>query len=277
MKILVTGAGGFVGEKIADVLTNARHEVVGTVFHNPANGIYRTITCDLSKPIVIDETFDAIIHAAGSLPCKETDFTVFKHNNVDSMENLIEFAKRTNVKKFIYLSTIGVYGEFRDTYITEESDRINPDAYGITKYMAECLLRDSGIQNVSLRMPGIVGKRSRGVWFSNTMEKFRNNEQVTIYSPDFKTRNFVWVDDLAKFVCELFEMAEWKYDVVNIACHEKVTIRTLVQRMKDALNSLSEIIVKDGERAPFCLDDIRAVEMGYESVTPLEIVRRYLC
>lgn len=190
------------------------------------------------------------------------------------MANLIDFAKRANVKKFIYLSTIGVYGEFREAYITEESDRINPDAYGLTKYMAECLLRDSGIQNISLRMPGIIGKGSKGVWFPDTVEKFQRNEPVTIYSPDFETRNFVWADDLAKFIAKLLGMAVWEYDIVNVACHEKTTIRALVQKMKESTGSNSEIIIKDGMRAPFCLDDARAVEMGYESISPLEITGR---
>ena len=277
MKILVTGAGGFVGGKIADVLTKAGHEVVGTVFHTPAEGIYRTVMCDLSNPIIIDETFDAIVHAAGSLPHKESDFTVFKRNNVDSMVNLLDFAKRVNVNKIVYLSTIGIYGEFRDTYITEESDRINPDAYGLTKYMAECLLRDSGIQNISLRMPGIIGKGSKGVWFPNTVEKFQKNESVTIYSPDFETRNFVWVEDLAKFIAKLIGMAVWKYDIVNVACHEKTTIRALVQKMKELTGSTSEIIIKDGMRAPFCLDDARAVEMGYESISIDDILGGFVC
>lgn len=276
MRIFVTGAGGFVGGYIADVLTEAGHEVVGTVFHNPSNGVYRIVSCNLSNPIDINESFDVIVHAAGSLPHKESRYTTFKRNNVDSMVNLIEFAQRVNVKKFVYLSTIGVYGDFRDSYITEESDRINPDAYGNTKYMAECLLRDSGIQNISLRMPGIIGKGSKGVWFSNTMEKFRRNEPVTIYSSEFRTRNFVWVEDLAHFVEDLIEMESWKYDVLNIACHERVAIGELVQYIKALTGSDSEICVKDGARVPFCLDDSRAVEMGYRSIAPFEMVSCYL-
>lgn len=71
-------------------------------------------------------------------------------------------------------------------------------------------------------------------------------------------------------------MGTWEYDVVNIACHEKTTIRALVQQMKDVTGSSSEIVVKDGIRVPFCLDDTRAVEMGYESILPLKMVMKFI-
>ena len=147
----------------------------------------------------------------------------------------------------------------------------------MTKYAAECLLREeASIQSISLRMPGIIGAGSRGVWLPNTIEKFRRNEAVCIYSPDFATRNFVWNDDLAAFVAHLLRMEDWKYDVVCLASHEKTTVRELVHEIKRLTGSTSEIIEDNDQRASFCLDDSRAVEMGYESISPMEMVRR-LC
>ena len=116
----------------------------------------------------------------------------------------------------------------------------------------------------------------RGVWFSNTVEKFRRNEPVTIYSPDFETKNFVWAHDLARFVDTLITAETWKYNAVNLACSQGVSIREIAMKIKKLTESSSEIIVADGNRPPFCLDASRAAEMGYSSLTPLEIVSAYL-
>ena len=70
-------------------------------------------------------------------------------------------------------------------------------------------------------------------------------------------------------------MDAWKYDVLCLSSHEKATVRELVYEMKRLTGSASEIIVDDGMRTPFCLDDSRALEMGYASISPMEMVRRF--
>lgn len=276
-KILVTGAGGFAGRHIAEYLYRNGYDVTGTVYRNIPPVDFSFVSCDLSQPIHIESDFDVIVHAAGSLPYKEQDFRQFKRNNVDSMENLLDFARRKEIKRFIYLSTIGIYGEFCDEIITEESDRINVDAYGLTKYMAECLLRaEPGIENISLRMPGIIGPGAGGVWFTNTVEKFRRNEDVVIYSPDFQTRNFVWIEDLCKFVYHLLTLDYWKEKILLLGSKEKITVHELVEQMKSAVGSTSNIVVRDNIRKPFVLDTSRAFQMGYEPLTPLQILDAYL-
>ncbi len=276
-KVLVTGAGGFAGSHIARYLQNEGHMVIGTIRHKTADFDFPVTICDLAESIDLDGDFDMIVHCAGSLPYKETDFRKFKRNNIDVMEQLIRFAVRKGIRRVIYLSTIGVYGEFRKETVTEETDIINPDAYGLTKYVAECMLRaEPSIESISLRMPGIIGPRSRGVWLTNTVEKFRRGETVAIYSPQFRTRNFVWIQDLAKFIERLIEMAHWKYDVVNVACAERIGVGELVDEIKHRTKSESRIVIGKSNRRPFCLDDKRVREMGYMAIEPREIVRQFV-
>lgn len=276
-KILVTGAGGFAGGYIARYLLADGYDVTGVLHTKGEACSFPVVVADLADTIHLTEHFDVIIHAAGSLPFKEQDFRQFKRNNIDAMENILTFAKRTSVKRIIFLSTIGVYGEFRDEIIDESADRINPDAYGVTKYVAECLLHaEPEIESISLRMPGIIGKGSRGVWLPDTVEKFRRNEEVKIYSPDFQTKNFVWIGDLAKFIRKLTQMEGWKYNVVNLACQQSASVREIVTEIKKLTKSTSPLLVDDSLRQPFCLSNQRAQHMGYESIEPLDIVRRYI-
>jgi len=275
-RVLITGAGGFAGGHIAAYLHQQGYQVTGIMRKNKKVVLFPMIVQDLSEKIEISENFDVIVHAAGSLPYNQTDFREFKKNNIDSMNNIVEFAKDKHIKRVIYLSTIGVHGEFRDESINEESDIINPGYYGLTKYVAELALRsEKQIESISLRMPGIIGKGSKGIWLPNTVEKFRDNEDVKIYSPDFMTTNFVHVLDLCKFIKILIETENLEHSVVTLACSERTSIRTLVQQIKLLTKSHSKIIVDNSIRKPFYLDNKCAVMMGYDSMTPLEIVQQY--
>lgn len=276
-RILVTGAAGFAGGVTAKYLKDLGYSVTGTVHSKAAEGNFDTVQCDLTEPWQIPGEYDAIVHTAGCLAYRNPTVLDYKHGNVDAMEHLLSYARRTGIKRVIYFSTIGIYGEFRQTPVMEDNDRINQDYYGLTKYLAERMLRDeSEIESISLRMPGIIGKGSRGVWLPNTLEKFLHNEPVTIYSPEFQTKNFVWVEDLVKFVAMLLEKSEWKYDVLNLACTESASIREIVSEMKKLTGSTSKIIVAEGIRSSFCLDNSKAREMGYKSMNPLEIVCKYV-
>lgn len=249
-KILVTGAAGFVGRAVAGFLWECGHDVAGTYRSRPADFGFREIRADLSMPLALEEDFDVIVHAAGELPKRTSekwsyekqDFNCFKHNNADAMENIVNFAKAHGVKKIIYLSSIGVYGQIKDEIIDEDSDRVNPDAYGITKYMGEMILKECGqIAGISLRMPGILGPGAKGVWLSNTVERLKRGEDLTIYTPDFQTKNFVWIDDLSAFIKHLAELDEWKYDTLVLACKEGASIRQIVGRIRELTKSESKV------------------------------------
>lgn len=276
-KILITGVGGFVGHHIANCLYENDYQIMGIVRKKRKSYRLPVIEQDLSLPFDLVESFDIIVHVAGRLPCSSDDFNLFKRDNIDSMVNLIELAKRKKIKKFIYLSTIGVHGEFRESIINEKSDMINPDFYGITKYMAELLLKaEPSIQSISLRMPGIIGKDAKNVWLTNLVEKLRKNEDVVIYSPEFETKNFVHVSDLSRFIDILLKKENYEKNTVTLACSQGVKIIDMVRYIKNRVKSRSIISVDDRIRKPFCLDNRSAIAMGYQSMSPFELIDRYL-
>ena len=283
-KILVTGASGYIGHAIAKYLLQHEYKVTGVRRRPGRDFDFCCVQVDLSKPFEIEGDFDVVVHAAGEVPHRASekwsydkkDFISFKHNNVDAMENLVNFAQTHSVKKIIYLSSIGVYGQMEDI-INEESRHIDLDAYGLTKYMGEIILKEcDGIQGISLRMPGVIGVGAHGVWLTNVAEKLIKGEDITIYTPDFQTKNFVWIDDLAAFVRHLIELDEWKYDTLVLACKESSSIRQIVECIKALTKSESEIHIDNSIRQPFCIDASRAFEMGYRSMTPMEIMERYI-
>lgn len=276
MHVLVTGAGGFVGKTVSKKLQKNGHRVLGIIRQNKCEDDIFFLQRDLSLPWDIDEKVDVILHIAGALPYQSEDFSVFYRDNVVVMDRLLQFAVKNNVRRVIYLSTIGVYGDIHKEIVTEETDIINPSFYGMTKYVAECMLRSEiGVRSVSLRLPGIIGKGCRRTWMSNTLFKLQNNERLEIYAPDFLTNSFVWIEDLSQYICKLIDMQDWKYNILNLSCREKNTIREIVLKMRKVTGSVSEIAVNNEIRKPFCIDVRKATEMGYNSLSPIEIVERY--
>lgn len=280
MKLLVTGAGGFAGKNFIEYLLAQGHEVTGIVraIDNKNGGVpgCKLIARDLSREIDIDGDFDAIIHTACA---RSGDYLKHKHDNTDSMEQLISFARRAGISTIINMSTRSIYGEVRVPEVFETTDIINPDDYGLTKYGAEVLLREAyDINGISLRVPGISGPGAHGTWLVNTVREFMNNEPVTI--SDFETKNFVWVTDIVKFAEKLISKSikgeRFLYDEVNLACREGENNIRLADEIKRRTGSSSVVTVVPPGPGLFLLNSDRAYSMGYESHTPMEITDMYL-
>ncbi|MDL2316310.1 NAD(P)-dependent oxidoreductase [Desulfovibrio sp. OttesenSCG-928-A18] len=275
-KVLVTGAHGFIGRAMAEGLRAAGFAVTGLVrrpWREPEAEL-SLLLHDLQFPLSCDERFDLVVHAAASLPYARPGAEGYIRDNVDATRNLRDFMLRTAVPRVIYLSSIGVYGDMAGRTISENSERIQPDMYGMTKYMGEVLLGEAeGISCLSLRMPGVVGKGAKGVWLAELAGALARNEPVSIFSPDFVSPNFVHVDDLAAFVVHLAGMEDSPQGAIVLACHTGARIGDIVTRIRQRLGSSSPI--RQAQGRPFCLDASLAKACGYSSKNPLEIVDAY--
>ncbi len=163
MKILITGGAGYIGSHVAkQILEKTKDELV--ILDNLSTGSEKTlkslkkirdfefIKLDLSefskvKELIKNAYFDAIIHFAASIVVPESVENPIKYymNNTVNTSNLIKYAEKFKVKKFIFSSTAAVYGEpsevpkvgISEDFITKP---INP--YGQSKLMSEQILQD---------------------------------------------------------------------------------------------------------------------------------------
>lgn len=274
MKILVTGVAGFAGGYIAKFLYAKGHDVIGVVRrYADMKYPFQVVVHDLSSPLNIIEPIDVIVHAAGVHPGNTV--SCLKHNNVDTMQTIIDFAKRHETSKVIYLSTVSVYGTIRSDSVNEDTDIINPDLYGMTKYLAEQLLLEQyEINGICLRLPGIFGYGATRSWLVNTTQKICEGKDVTIYAPDFLSNNFVYVKDLAKFICTLLS-EKISESIYLLGAQQRISISDLVFGIKNEAKSNSMIHIGVVEKRPFFLDVRKAVDKGFCSVPPLEMVAEY--
>ena len=129
MRILVTGAGGNVGQSVAAGLVSAGHEAIGICRnHMPQNAPYPVIRLDLSRERPDIQNVDAVIHIAAALNGTAKQLI---YDNIKATENLISYAEQMEVKRFVYLSTVwqvrrrAVRGERQERCGIIRSDKIS--------------------------------------------------------------------------------------------------------------------------------------------------------
>jgi len=176
MKILVTGASGFVGSQLCPYLVERGHEVVAVV---RSAGTAPTGTSELVIDNIGAETnwdaqlagIDAVIHLAARVHVmrdnSDDPLLEFRKVNVAGTNALAVAAARQKVKRFVFLSSIKVNGERTDLHPFTVADIPDPqDDYGVSKFEAETELREleakTGIEVVIIRTPLVYGPNVGG-------------------------------------------------------------------------------------------------------------------
>ncbi|MBW6451392.1 MAG: NAD-dependent epimerase/dehydratase family protein [DPANN group archaeon] len=163
MKIFITGGTGFLGRLIITELLKKNHEI--TTFTMDVN-VDMPKTVKVIKGDILDKTsllkamkgHDAVYHLAAILD-ESVAYDKMHKVNVDGTQNVLEACKLSNVKKFIFASSVGVMGDIRDSP-ADESYPYNPITnYEKTKADAEKLVLKYSLKNdfqVTILRPSIV-------------------------------------------------------------------------------------------------------------------------
>lgn len=177
--LFLTGASGFVGSALLSKLLSYGHNVVTLTrspLRLPNDSRHTSIFGDLLNLDSIDFSFlrsiDAVIHSAGRAHVMNensmSSHTLYSDINYRATLKIARYAAQFGVKRFIFISTIKVNGEF--THIGQRfhsSDSVSPlDFYSISKYRAELALRsiacEYGMEYVVVRPPLIYGPGCKG-------------------------------------------------------------------------------------------------------------------
>lgn len=140
MKILLSGATGFIGRHLLDRLAG-QHEMFALVRQAPRQAIpdVEYIAQDLGQPLklaALPSQIDAIIHQAALIDTNTDDDSLAFRVNVEATWSLLRYAEKAGAHTFVHASTGGVYGCSDKPFV--ESDPFNPmDLYSLTKAQAE--------------------------------------------------------------------------------------------------------------------------------------------
>ena len=173
MRILVTGANGFVGSSVCDYLASAGFDVVGVVRNNVdiLDGNRWICQKDLDDSPETLKTFYAVVHLAARVhiftetspnPCEE-----YERVNRDMTLDLAEKCITAGVEKFIFASSISIFGRFFKGVIDPMREPAPDDHYGVSKWEAEQNLikifsEQDHSQCIIFRLPMVYGPKNKG-------------------------------------------------------------------------------------------------------------------
>lgn len=243
MNILITGAGGFIGQHAVRLLS-AEHTIFGLVRRVPRNASSRInyIHSDLSAPDfegALPPAVDCVVHLAQSsryrdFPDGASDMRVI---NIDATARLLEWARQNGVQQFILASTANVY-EPSSELLTESSPVSPQSFYGDSKLIAESLTRQyrRWFQVDILRLFTVYGQGQKGMLIPNVIEKIRSGEPVVLAENVGLFLSPVYVDDVLEVVRRLIRTRSGGGGRLLNVCGDKVVnLRQIVELLEPIL------------------------------------------
>ena len=273
MKVLVTGAAGFVGAHLLERL-GQEHELYPVVRRAPDDS-REWIVQDLSQPLDrsrLPERVDAVIHLAQSpryreFPDGAQDVYAV---NVHSTFELLEYARAAGAQSFVLASSGGVYGYSYEALV-ETAPTVPLNFYITSKYVAESLAANyqAFFSTVVLRFFFVYGPGQERMLVPTLIDKVRKGDQISIAGRPGQRINPIHVSDAIEVFPPALELTG--SDVFNVAGAEVVSIRELVGVIEEATGESAHVRHIDPEHEGDLIGDNSRMKeiLGIDPTTSL--------
>jgi UDP-glucuronate decarboxylase len=262
LKILVTGAAGFLGSHLSESLITKGYEVVAVdnlftgnmqnIQHLQEYANFSFLEHDICEPINL--IADGIINLA--CPASPHHYQLSPvytmKTSIIGAINLLELSKQTSAR-ILQASTSEIYG---DPLVSPQAENywgnVNPiglrSCYDEGKRAAETLFtdyrREYGLDTRIVRIFNTYGPRMQendGRVVSNFIVQALKNENITIYGDGQQVRSFCYVDDLVEGIVSVF-LSEDNFGPINLGNPEPITISELAREIIEITGSKSKVI-----------------------------------
>ena len=270
-KILITGANGFVGCNLVPTLIKAGYDVLCAVS--------KPISWLDSKQVIINrlelmndwsqvlKKIDVVIHLAAKVHIMKANVTLEEFCGVNSVatKRLAEQAAQHGVKRFIFLSSIKVNGEFTldGAPFTEENTQKLDDPYAQSKQLAEKFLLEvsqkSAMDVVILRPSLIFGPGVKANFLK--MIQLVNKGVPLPFGGIKNKRNFVFIENLVSAIIAVIDEPKAANQVYLVADNESWSLTELLSFIADKMNKKVLLITIPGLLSLFKLFRLNALSM----------------
>ena len=228
MKILVTGACGFIGFNLCVKLLEKNISIIGIDSISSIDKIrndrlkrlkrlkkFKYINKDLSKNknLNFKDNIKIVIHLAAKPGVRESLINprLYFDNNLVAFFNIIEFVRSKKIKYFIYASSSSVYGNLKSNAATETLKNLNPlSFYALTKYMNEMIAKHyseiHNIKTIGLRFFSVYGPYGRSdMAYYKFPLKLIKNKTIQLNNKGNDKRDFTYIDDVTNGIFEIIK------------------------------------------------------------------------
>lgn len=265
MRILITGAAGFLGSHLCDRFLADGHEVIGmdnfitgrpdNLAHLMGHERFRFVRHDVSQFIFVDGPLDGVLHFAS--PASPIDYLTYPIQTLKvgslGTHNALGLAKAKGAR-FLIASTSEVYG---DPLVHPQPEsywgHVNPvgprGVYDEAKRFAEAMTmayhRTHGVDTRILRIFNTYGPRMRprdGRVVSTFITQALRGEPLTIFGSGEQTRSFCFVSDEVEGIHKLFMHGD--HEPTNIGNPDEFTMKELAEVVLEVTGSSSELVYR---------------------------------
>ncbi len=256
MKILVTGACGFIGSNLVNKLVNLNYKVKALTFYNKDNNDgnleffklrkkknLEVISGDIRDNFFLDDVskkIDVIFHLAAliSIPYSYISPKSYIDTNILGTYNILNSAKKNKVKKVFITSTSEVYGTAQKIPIDESHSLNSQSPYAASKVAADQLsysfYKSYGVPITILRPFNTFGPlQSNRAILPTIISQILNNEKILKLGNISPTRDLTYVEDtIDAFICAMKTKKKIIGETINIGSNFEISIKDILKILK---------------------------------------------
>jgi NAD dependent epimerase/dehydratase len=273
MKVLVTGADGFIGSYLTEALVRAGYDVKAFVLYNSFNswgwldqctedvkGKFEVFAGDIRDPHGVRTAMagcDAVLHLAAliAIPYSYHSPDTYVDTNIKGTLNVVQAARELGISKVVHTSTSEVYGTARFVPITEEHPLQGQSPYSASKIgadqIAQSFYLSFGTPVVTLRPFNTYGPRqSARAVIPTIITQIANGQRQIKLGAVHPTRDFNYVSDTVNGFIKALEADAGVGEVINLGSNFEISIGDTAQAIADVMETEVEIITDDQRLRP---------------------------
>lgn len=220
MQILLTGGASFIGLAITRLLAENGFNVIATFKGRSTDSIrelelkysnVKYVCLDISDRqafLKLPGRIDAVIHCAAVSPSTNATVDNMISGNIIGTRNVHSYGLDAEAKLIVFLSSISVYGEIKDSVVNETTGIRNPSFYGVSKYLGERILASNSheLPVIALRLPGVVGSGALNSWIPTLVHKMQQGLPIRVRNAEDLFNSVIHVKNLAIFILNILKI-----------------------------------------------------------------------